>query len=54
VSFVLHLDKHLAALVEASDDMVGRAGVFLLGEDRWEVPMPERGRADKGKGKRQG
>ena len=38
----------LAALVEASDDMVGRAGVYLLGEDRWEVPMPGRASKDKG------
>ena len=37
----------LAAL-EASDDMEGRAGVFVLGEDRWEVPMPERASKDKG------
>ena len=38
----------LAALVDASDDMVDREGVFLLGEDRWEVPMPERASKDKG------
>jgi hypothetical protein len=28
----------LAALVDAGDDMVARTGVYLIGEDRWEVP----------------
>ena len=37
----------LAQLVDASDDMVGRAGVYLLGEDRWEVPITEKARKGK-------